>query len=179
MPRLTYAVLLVATLVIAATSVAQQAHQTALKPLEFLSGRWLSEKPTEIQEENWSPIIGDSMTGSFRVVENGKPVFYEYWAVEVDTIEDKAQPVLKLKHFNAGLAGWEEKNVSTKMPLISSAENDAVFAEADGSVSLHYHRTGTKLTCIVHHLKNGKGSDETFTLTRAPEQRAGCPTSRF
>ncbi len=54
------------------------------------------------------------------------------------------------------------------MPLISSSDGDAVFADADGSVSLHYQRAGDKLTCTVHHVRNGKGSDEVFTFTRAP-----------
>jgi hypothetical protein len=97
-------------------------------------------------------------------VQSGRPVFYEFWAVELD----ENRPVLKLKHFNADLAGWEEKNASTKMPLVSNAEDDAVFAEEDGSVSLHYHRIGDRLTCTVHHVRNGKSSDETFTLMRAP-----------
>lgn len=142
----------------------QPARNGPLQPLAFLSGRWVSITRAEMQEETWSRVSGDSMTGTFRVVQGGEPVFYEFWAVEVDG--DK--PVLKLKHFNAGLVGWEEKDTSTRMPLISSAENDVVFAEADGSVSLHYHRAGNTLTCLVHHVKNGKSSDETFTLTRAP-----------
>lgn len=54
------------------------------------------------------------------------------------------------------------------MPVTSNAENDVVFAEADGSVSLHYHRAADKLTCTVHHIRNGRGSDEVFTLTKAP-----------
>jgi len=82
---------------------------------------------------------------------------------------DDNHPVLKLKHFNAGLVGWEEKNTAVMMPLISTAESEAVFAEADGSVSLHYHLAGKKLTCTVHHMKDGKSSDETFTLMRAAE----------
>jgi hypothetical protein len=155
--------LLAAALALASMSDGQQTPSPALKPLAFLSGRWLSEKPTEVQEENWSPISGDSMIGSFRIVQSGRPVFYEFWVVEVD----ENRPVLKLKHFNADLAGWEEKNASTKMPLISSSPDDALFAEADGSVSLHYHRVGDMLTCTVHHVRNGKASDETFTLTRA------------
>jgi hypothetical protein len=35
------------------------------------------------------------------------------------------------------------------MPLISSVEDDAVFAEDDGSVSLHYHRVDKMLTFAV------------------------------
>jgi hypothetical protein len=142
----------------------QPARTPPLQPLAFLSGRWVSIKPAEVQEESWSRVSGDSMTGTFRIVQGGKPVFYEFWAVEVDG----NSPVLKLKHFNANLAGWEEKDVSTKLPLVSSSEDDAVFAEADGSASLHYHRASGILTCTVHHVKNGKAGDETFTLSRAP-----------
>lgn len=144
----------------------QQGRSTALKALAFLSGRWVSEKGAEVQEENWLPVSGDSMIGSFRVVQGGKAVFYEFWAVEVD----EGRSVLKLKHFNANLAGWEEKDASTRMPLVSSAEDDVVFAETDGSVSLHYHRKGDLLTCTVHHVRNGQGSDETFALTRVSGQ---------
>jgi hypothetical protein len=154
------------TALLAATSLSggQQARNASLNSLTFLSGRWVSEEPTEVQEESWSPVIGNSMIGSFRIVQGGTPVFYEFWAVEVT----ENRPVLKLKHFNADLAGWEEKDSSTKMPLVSSSDGDAVFADANGSVSLHYHRAGDLLTCTVHHVRNGKGSDETFKLTRAP-----------
>ncbi|MGA8740481.1 MAG: DUF6265 family protein [Terracidiphilus sp.] len=142
----------------------QQMANAVLKPLGFLSGRWVSENGAEVQEESWSPVSGDiMMIGSFRIVQNGKPIFYEFWAVEVD--ENK--PILKLKHFNANLAGWEEKDASTTMPLVSSSQDDVVFAEPDGSVSLHYHRAGDMLACTVHHVRNGKASDETFNLTRA------------
>ena len=144
----------------------QPPRNEAVKPLAFLTGRWVSEKGAEVQEENWSPVSGNSMIGSFRIVTSGKAIFYEFWAVEVDD----NRPVLKLKHFNADLAGWEEKNSSTKMALISNSEDDAVFGAANGSVSLHYHRTGDTLTCIVHHVRDGKGSDETFDLTRVQER---------
>lgn len=153
---------LLAASVAVALCQGQQVRDTALKPLTFLSGRWVSEKGTEVQEENWSPVSGDSMIGSFRIVQGGRPIFYEFWVVEVD----ENRPVLKLKHFNANLAGWEEKSASTRLPLASSSEDDAVFAESDGSVSLHYHRVRDMLTCTVHHGRNGKHSDETFALTR-------------
>jgi Domain of unknown function (DUF6265) len=148
------------------SSKGQQAHDFALRPLSFLSGRWVNETPSEMEEETWSPASGESMIGSFRVVQHGRPIFYEFWAVE---LEDH-RPVLKLKHFNAGLAGWEDKNSSTKLPLVSSDQNDAVFAETDGGVSLHYRRVAEKLTCTVHHVSNGKASDETFVLIKAPNE---------
>jgi hypothetical protein len=143
----------------------QQPLNAPLQSLAFLSGKWIGEKPGEIQEETWSSVRGDSMIGSFRIVSNGKPVFYEFWVVEMES----KRPILKLKHFNPDFAGWEEKNASTRMPLVSASENDAVFAEPDGSVSLHYHRTADALTCVVHHRKNGETSDEIFKMSKASE----------
>ena len=132
--------------------------------LRFLTGRWVSETPAEIQEENWSPVRGGSMIGSFRIIQHGQPVFYEFWAVELDA----GRPVLKLKHYNGGLVGWEEKAGAVTMPLVSIADNDAVFTQADGSVSLRYHLAANKLTCVVHHVHNGEAKDESFVLTREP-----------
>jgi len=101
---------------------------------------------------------------SFRIVQEDRPIFYEFWVVEVD----QSRPALKLKHFNAHRAGWEEKNAGIKMPLVSHSEDDAVFAEADGGVSLHHHPRGNAPTCTVHHVRDSKGSDESFSLTKAP-----------
>lgn len=156
--------LVAAFFALASVGPGQRLHEAVLKRLSFLSGNWVSETPEEVQEEIWSPVSGNSLMGSFRIVKHGRPVFYEFWAVELDD----HGPVLKLKHFNANLVGWEEKNASIKLPLVTSAENDAVFAEASGMVSLHYHRTGNKLSCTVHHVQDGKQSDETFALTRVP-----------
>jgi hypothetical protein len=164
MKNLLAACLLASSLTTASMGDAQQPGEVALKALSFLSGRWVSEGKNEVQEETWSPVSGASMTGSFRVVHGGRPQFYEFWAVEIDD----GRPTLKMKHFGAHLVGWEEKADSTQMPLISASQDDAIFAERDGSVSLHYHRSADTLTCSVHHVRDGKGSDEIFVLTRAP-----------
>lgn len=44
------------------------------------------------------------------------------------------------------------------MPLVSAAKSDAVFAEADGAVSLHYHRVGEKTHLHRSPGKNGKAN---------------------
>jgi hypothetical protein len=156
--------LVAAFFVLASVSESQQERDSALKSLSFLSGRWVSEAPDQMQEELWTPVTGDSITGSFRILKQGSPVFYEFWVVEVND----NRPVLKMKHFSVGLVGWEDKTSSTQMPLITAARDDATFAASDGSVSLHYHRAGSSLTCIVHHVRNGKISEETFSLDKAP-----------
>ena len=133
--------LVVAVFAVTSLSDGQQTSKPRLRPVAFLSRRWVCEKGAVVQAENWSPASGNSMIGNFRIVQDDKPIFYEFWVVEVD----ENRPVLKLKHFNPDLASWEDKNAITKMPLISHSENDAVFAEADGSVSLHHHRMGDAL----------------------------------
>ncbi|HKZ81681.1 MAG TPA: DUF6265 family protein [Pyrinomonadaceae bacterium] len=55
-------------------------------------------------EEIWSEPVGNSMVGMFRFVKDGKVVFYELMTIE----EDKSL-VLKIKHFNPDLSGWERK----------------------------------------------------------------------
>ena len=101
MTNLRYLAPLAAFFALASVGAPQQVHGTALKPLRFLSGKWVGETPGEVQEEIWSPVSGNSLVGSFRIVQHGQPVFYEFWAVEVDG----HRPVLKLKHFNANLVG--------------------------------------------------------------------------
>jgi len=139
-----------------------QVTSPAMEQLSFLTGRWTSDTPDEYQEESWSPIRAQNITGQFRVLHKGTPVFYEFWTVEMD----HNMPVLKLKHFNAGLIGWEDKDKSTRMPLRKVSANEVLFEEEDGSTTLHYQRTGDTLTCTVHHERTGK--DEIFHFRRQP-----------
>jgi hypothetical protein len=156
-------VLLIATLAVP-PGIQAQASSNAMDQLSFLTGRWTSDTPDEYQEESWSPLHGQNITGHFRVLHKGTPVFYEFWTVEMD----HNTPVLKLKHFNSGLIGWEEKDKSTRMPLRKASANEALFEEEDGNTTLHYQRTGDALTCTVHHVRAGKSEDEIFHLLRQP-----------
>ena len=146
----------------APSGIPAQASSSAMDQLSFLTGRWISDTPDEYQEESWSPIHSQNITGQFRVLQKGTPVFYEFWSVEMD----HNIPVLKLKHFNAGLIGWEDKDKSTRMPLRKAGTNEVLFEEEDGSATVHYQRTGDTLTCTVHHARTGK--DEVFHLRRQP-----------
>jgi len=74
--------LLLLTIVMAPMGLAEQTA-TPLETLAFLSGRWTSSSPEDMQEEYWSPVMGDSIVGHFRVVVKGKrgeekSVFYEF-----------------------------------------------------------------------------------------------------
>ena len=73
MTNLRRVILLAACLGLGSSGDGQPVHNNVLQPLAFLSGRWVSETPAELQEENWTPVSGDSMTGSFRIVSMAAP----------------------------------------------------------------------------------------------------------
>lgn len=134
--------------------------QSKMASLSFLSGRWTAQTPQGFQEETWSPVQGESMIGTFRVVAGGKMVFSEYWSVELQN----GAPVLLIKHFNAGLVGWEAKEDSTRLPVTELRENVVVFS--DGKVTLRYERHGDSLIAELTHMRDGKADTEKFELKR-------------
>jgi hypothetical protein len=106
-----FAVSLLAPILVVHPAVLQAQAANPVQTLSFLSGRWTSDSTEDSEEEYWSPVMGESMVGHFRVVAKGKAgaqkaVFYEFWAIE---LED-GKPIFKRKHFHHGLQGWEEKN---------------------------------------------------------------------
>ncbi|MHC4379273.1 MAG: DUF6265 family protein [Planctomycetota bacterium] len=74
--------------------------------LEWLVGRWVGEGFGGEVEEVWLPPAGGVMLGSFRLVSAGEPRFYEILTLGPgsDGLE------MRLKHFEADLVGWEERD---------------------------------------------------------------------
>jgi hypothetical protein len=161
-------ILFAALLFLSAQSHAQKMEQPpkidpALQPLTFLSGTWTSDSQDEQQEEYWSQPVGGSMVGTFRVVKSGAAVFYEFWAIEVE--DGKA--IFKMKHFNRGLAGWEEKNDVVRLTAVPGSGQDVTFSKPDGSLALRYQRVGDELVATLHQVKDGKANEEVFHLHRS------------
>ena len=63
------------------------------------------------------------MVGTFRVLKEGDAVFYEFWVIEVE--DDKA--IFKMKHFDHGLLGWEDKADMVRLTLSVSDGQDVLF----------------------------------------------------
>ena len=72
----------------------------------WLAGRWTGEGMGGRIDEAWSPPDGGAMVGYFRLVKGDKPVFYEILTL----IEVEGSVEMRLKHVNADMTGWEEKN---------------------------------------------------------------------
>jgi hypothetical protein len=102
-----------------------QRTDPALQPLAFLSGRWTSDSAEGQEEEYWSQATGRSMVGTFRVLKDGDGVFYEFWVIEVED----GRAIFKMKHFDRGLLGWEEKADMVRLTLSVSGGQDVLFSK--------------------------------------------------
>jgi Domain of unknown function (DUF6265) len=160
--RFSCAIFLAALQMIPFTALSQQVDQ-ALQPLAFLSGRWISDSADGLEEEYWSRAIGKSMVGTFRVVKDGDAGFYEFWAIEVE--DGKA--IFKMKHFDRGLVGWEEKADMVRLYASVGDGQDVLFSRPDGSLSLRYQRNGDKLVSTLRRVKDGKTKEDVFRLHRS------------
>lgn len=144
------------------TKLPAQPPAGTLQPLSFLSGRWIETTPDSWEEEYWSPIFANSMVGHFRVIKDGAPVFYEFWTIEVDD----GKTVFKMKHFNHGLVGWEEKADIVRL-LATTGPNQVQFSKPDGSLTLRYELKGDELISTLIRTKDGKKTEDVFHLHRA------------
>lgn len=80
-------------------------------------------------QEQWSAPQGNDMMGMFRLIQGGKVVFYEFMTFA----RESSGLTLRIKHFDPGLVGWEEKDESIVFDLEKIGDNRAVFAtEKDG-----------------------------------------------
>lgn len=89
----------------------------------WIAGHWQGEAFGGLAEEMWSPPFGGSMMGMYKMVKDGAVVFYEFLTI----VEEGDSLLLRLKHFDAGLKGWEEKDMSIEFPLVACTANEAFF----------------------------------------------------
>jgi uncharacterized protein DUF6265 len=109
-------------------------QDVSLRDLEFISGHSQGDLDGGIAEEIWSEPAGDSMMGAYREVKNGKVQIYEMMAIE----QTAKGPVLRLKHFNAGLEGWEDKTQVWNFPLVRFTAREALFENAEKGIRIGY-----------------------------------------
>ena len=101
----------------------QEKTSTTIDDLAWIAGHWRGEGLGGEFEETWNKPLGGEMIGMFKLVRDGKVSFYE-----ILTIVPKGKSfVLRLKHFNAKLEGWEAKDKSVEFPFVSATESQIKF----------------------------------------------------
>ncbi|MEP7358512.1 MAG: DUF6265 family protein, partial [Anaerolineales bacterium] len=89
----------------------------------WLAGRWVGTRAGDAIEEIWSPPAANTLMGMFRWLRDGKVRFFELISLEAAG----AGLVLRLKHFEPGLQGWEEKDQAVTFDLVALSDDEVVF----------------------------------------------------
>ena len=130
----------------------------AVEDMAWLAGHWVGEALGGTVEEIWSPPRGGAMMGMFRLVKDGKTVFYELMTI----VPENGSLALRLKHFNADLTGWEEKKDTVDFPLVEVADDafhfDGLSFRPEGNDRVRIH--------LAMRGRDGTVSEETFAYNR-------------
>ncbi|MGV8814331.1 MAG: DUF6265 family protein [Gelidibacter sp.] len=122
-----------------------------LENIQWIAGNWKGEAFGGQTEENWSEPSGGSMMATFKLIADGKVVFYEIEIIR----EVENTLVLQLKHFGNDLKGWEEKDQTIDFPLKEITENKVVFE------GMTFEKTTTNEMNIYVDIRQENGSVET------------------
>lgn len=97
----------------------------ALAQMDWLVGQWSGEGIGGARAmESWLPPAGDTMVGTFiQTTDDGTIRFTEHLYL----MEEGGTLVLRLKHFNADLTGWEEKDGMVTFRLLATEPCAAYF----------------------------------------------------
>lgn len=139
----------------------QEPPAAAIEDVSWLVGLWVGEgiggAPAA---ENWLPAYGNTMVGTF-VQENseGGVQFTEHMYL----MEEEGSLVLKIKHFNPDLTGWEEKGDMDTSRLVSiepcAAYFDGLTIRCDGEEGM--------LAAVRAGSKDGEIREYVFRYRRA------------
>lgn len=99
-----------------------ESPKASLEAVQFIAGHWKGEAFGGITEEIWTPPLGKSMMCAFKLVVNNEVRFYEICTIT----EENETLILRLKHFDGSLKGWEEKDETIDFRLVK-VEKDRVY----------------------------------------------------
>jgi len=97
--------------------------KAAIENVSWLVGSWKGEAFGGTFEEVWTAASSGTMVGMFKLIHNNRPTMYEFELI----VEEEGSLSVQLKHFNADLSGWEEKDKYISFPLVKLTENGAYF----------------------------------------------------
>jgi Domain of unknown function (DUF6265) len=136
----------------------QKSPAATIADMEWYAGRWTGSGLGGVNEEVWSPPRAGTMMGMYRMLKDGKPVFYELLLIA----EENGSLAIKLKHFHADLRGWEERDASVRFPLVAKRDGRIYF---DGMTFERIGADRVKVYLAVEQ-KDGKVHEETFEYSR-------------
>jgi hypothetical protein len=132
--------------------------KATIADLAWLAGEWTGTGLGGVSEETWAAPADGAMVGMYRLVVGGKVSFYEFMNLR----EEGGTLVLRLKHFNADLTPWEEKDRWVQFPLAKLAPTEAWFG------GLTFRRVDADTLHIFLALRGRDGAvrEERFEMRR-------------
>jgi hypothetical protein len=146
----------------------------SLALMRWLAGTWTGSGLGGENEEVWSEPRHGVMMGMYRMMKDGKPVFYEL--LTLSEVEGSLE--IRLKHFDPKLRGWEEKEAEAAVvfPFIAQRDGRIYF---DG---MTFEPQGDEVTVYlaVEDRKAGTVREEVFryTLTSSRPQPSPSPAGK-
>lgn len=135
----------------------QSSPKAILEDVAWITGHWQGEAFGGITEEIWSPPLGESMMFVFRLMNDGKVSFYEIGHI----IEKEGTLLMRLKHFDGSLKGWEEKEETVDFKLVKLEANAVYF---EGLTMKKINETQMDVYVLVE--SEGKKEEVLFNYSR-------------
>lgn len=131
-----------------------KAATAKLGDFAWLTGHWTGEGLGAVCDETWSAPAGGCMVGTFRMVKDDKLVFSEFFML----VETDKGVVLRLKHFNPDMTGWEEKAKFVEFPLVKLDGKTAWF----GGLTYQLQDDGSLKAYVAMKKKDGGYNEGQF-----------------
>lgn len=161
--KMTVATLLFLTLSAAAQTASPPpslppSPQPSIEDMAWLAGHWTGTGLGGRCEETWTAPDAGVMVGTFRLIKDDKTVFYEFLTLTV--IDGRI--VMRLKHFNPDMTGWEEKEKFVEFAHKGTEGNVVDFG------ALRFVRESADRLTILLNLRSKDGSvrEEKFEMRR-------------
>lgn len=166
---------LIVAVAIVCPSRAQSSSNAAadkLAKVAWIQGSWKSGMDGDFLDEHWSAPHTDSMMGVFRWVKKDK-----LWMSELLSIVTEGDNiVLRVKHFDRSMVGWEEKDKAITLPLSKQTDTESIFETTDQTgetteaVRLIYRKTGADtMDIILETRKKDQQRRLEFHFSRIPK----------
>lgn len=128
--------------------------------LAWVAGHWVGEALGGLAEEVWMPPRAGRMVGAFTLVQGGEPRFHELMAI----VEEAGSLVLRIKHFNPDLTGWEPADSVVTFPLARMAADTAWF---DGLTFVRQGPDRLRIFLVITSEGTGKAREAVFEYRRS------------
>lgn len=137
----------------------QTGAKATIADMAWLAGTWTGSGLGGVSEEIWSKPQNGIMMGMYRMLKDGKPIFYELLTLE----EKDGTLLIRLKHFSANFVGWEEKDKTVDFKFVKKEGKRMYF---DGMTFESVGKKDLNVYLAIENRKDGSVKEEIFRYKR-------------